>query len=491
MGGTTADFARLDGASNRRGGSAPGRDAPGAPARFAGPSPSLALFLLDCAAIGLTWPVLLAILGVLPASTVTAALERLIYPGAGLAGLYVLGLYRRDMILETRKALGRLPLAIGFGGAGAVAILALIGAPIRDQGWLFAATLGCCTASAASSRAAFYGLRRRGLFRRRLLIVGAGKRAWDLVWMLGKEGRNLQYQIAFMHDPALGEIDPRLADGSAGPIVSADQHAVLPTARRFGAEQIVIAPDERRGMDLESLLQCKIAGFPVKQYLGFVEKEIHRVDLKRMELGWLLFSDGFYFGLVDRVLKRSLDLIVSFLLLLLFMPFLLAAAVAIKLDDGGPVFYRQERVTRGGRVFRITKLRTMGVDAERHGAVWAADKDNRITRVGALLRRTRIDEMPQLFNVLRGDMSLVGPRPERPGFVAMLARQIPLYHERHVVKAGLTGWAQINYPYGASIDDARSKLSYDLYYVKNFSILFDFLIIAQTIRVVFWPGGVR
>jgi len=142
-------------------------------------------------------------------------------------------------------------------------------------------------------------------------------------------------------------------------------------------------------------------------------------------------------------------------------------------------------------VFEILKLRTMMVDAEAEGAVWAREKDARITRVGRFLRRTRIDELPQLINVLRGDMSIVGPRPERPVFVAQLAREIPLYAERHMVKAGLTGWAQINYPYGASVEDACNKLSYDLYYVKNFSILLDVLILAQTMRVVFWPGGVR
>jgi lipopolysaccharide/colanic/teichoic acid biosynthesis glycosyltransferase len=175
----------------------------------------------------------------------------------------------------------------------------------------------------------------------------------------------------------------------------------------------------------------------------------------------------------------------------LFSPFLIGAAVAIKWDDGGPVFYTQERLTRNEIPFRIFKLRTMRVDAESAGAVWAREADPRITRVGVFLRRTRIDEMPQLFNVLRGDMSLVGPRPERPSFIDRLARELPLYHERHMVKAGLTGWAQINYPYGASLDDARSKLSYDLYYVKNFSILFDLLILLQTLRVVLWPSGAR
>ena len=244
-------------------------------------------------------------------------------------------------------------------------------------------------------------------------------------------------------------------------------------------------------MPLDVLLACKKEGYPVLQYLTFLEHEIRRVDIRRVEMGWLLYSTGFYFGTLDNVLKRMLDIGVSALLLVLFSPFLIGAAIAIKLDDRGPVLYSQERMTRNEKPFRIYKLRTMRTDAEKFGAVWAEAQDPRITRVGNFMRRTRIDEMPQLFNVLRGDMSLVGPRPERPTFIQQLASQLPLYHERHMVKAGLTGWAQINYPYGASLDDARSKLSYDLYYVKNFSILFDLLILLQTLRVVLWPSGAR
>jgi lipopolysaccharide/colanic/teichoic acid biosynthesis glycosyltransferase len=208
-------------------------------------------------------------------------------------------------------------------------------------------------------------------------------------------------------------------------------------------------------------------------------------------LGWLLFSDGFCIGVLDRVLKRGLDLAVSLGGLVLGAPLLVVGGLAVMLEDGGPMLSRQTRITRGGRAFCIIKLRTMRMDAEQMGAVWAADQDPRVTRVGRFLRRTRLDELPQLFSVLTGDMSLVGPRPERPEFTQSLAAQLPLYHERHLVKAGLTGWAQINYPYGASVDDARSKLSYDLYYVKNQGILLDLLILLQTLRVLLWPGGVR
>lgn len=453
-----------------------------------------ALLLLDTAAVACSWPLLLALAGLGPPRSAPALVAVLLYPTCGLALLYALGLYQRDVIADSGKALVRIPLAAGLGAAGAFVATQLLDpvlGPVEGGARLAAAAFACVVASAVASRVALYVLRCLGLFRPRLLVVGAGRRAWDLVWMLRKEGRSLTYEIAFLDDPVLGEVDPRLADGAEGQVIPITAYGVLGAAHRFSADQIVVAPDERRGMAVQALLECKVAGFPVTQYLSFVEREIRRVDLKRMELSWLLYSDGFSFSIIDRVLKRTLDVVVSAVLLLLFAPFLLAAAIAIKLDDGGPVLYHQERVTRAGRSFAITKLRTMRVNAEASGAVWAAQGDARVTRIGAFLRRTRVDEMPQLFNVLRGDMSLVGPRPERPPFVTMLANQIPLYRERHVVKAGLTGWAQINYPYGASTDDARSKLSYDLYYVKNFSVLFDLLIILQTLRVVLWPGGVR
>jgi lipopolysaccharide/colanic/teichoic acid biosynthesis glycosyltransferase len=278
--------------------------------------------------------------------------------------------------------------------------------------------------------------------------------------MLEREGGNLHYEITFLHDPELGDLDSRLRYDRGVAILNADEVDVLTAARQIDADQIVIAPDDRRGMDLAGLLECRKAGFPVVEYLSFVETELRRIDLKRMELGWLVFSDGFTFSAFDRAMKRVFDLVVSFVVLVLTAPLLVAAVVAIRLDGPGPIFYRQERVTLGGRVFWILKLRTMRPDAEKAGAVWAAAGDDRITRVGAFPQRARIDELPQLFNILKGDMSFVGPRPERPMFVEELAAQIPLYHERHLVKAGLTGWAQINYPYGASVDDARSKLSY-------------------------------
>ena len=460
------------------------------------------LFTLDVALVAIAWPVALwlvrfEVAGLHPG---TADIRGLVYPLANLLLLYAMGLYRREAFVEKHHSTVRVPTVVGMGVVAALMLCVVAsslmpwmfsGHTWRDDVLVCGLAFVCFTLCAFAARVVLDFLLRRRLLRRQLLVVGAGMRAWDLAWMLTKEGASLNYDIAFLHDPALGALDPRLDNDPEAKILRTEQVHVLEAALQVGADQIVIAPDERRGMDLEQLLACKKAGFPVVQYLSFVEHEIRRVDIKRMDLGWLVFSDGFYFGAIDRFLKRAFDLAVSGTTLILTAPLILLGIIAIRLDGPGPVFYRQERVTLDGNVFQILKLRTMRVDAEASGAVWAAAKDDRITRAGTILRRARIDELPQLVNILKGEMSFVGPRPERPMFVEELAAQIPLYRERHMVKAGLTGWAQVNYPYGASVDDARSKLSYDLYYVKNFSILFDFAILVQTLRVVLWPSGVR
>jgi sugar transferase (PEP-CTERM system associated) len=460
------------------------------------------LFVLDAVLVLAAWPVILWLahfdIGGLLRSPVD--LHGLVYPASDLLFIYAMGLYRREAFVEKRRSAMRVPLVVGMGAIVALTICSALSsvAPTvflirgrRDEVLIFWLAFASFTLCAFAARIVLDILLRRRLLRRQLLVVGAGMRAWDLLRMLTSEGASLNYDITFLHDPALGAIDPRLEGDPDARILRTDQSFVLEAARQVAADQIVIAPDERRGMGLEQLLACKKAGFPVVQYLTFVEHEIRRVDIKRMDLGWLVFSEGFYFGVIDRILKRSFDLAISLVMLILTMPLILLGILAVRAGGPGPVFYRQERVTLDGKIFWILKLRTMRIDAEAAGAVWAAENDNRITRAGTILRRARIDELPQLINILRGEMSFVGPRPERPVFVDELAAQIPLYRERHMVKAGLTGWAQVNYPYGASVDDARSKLSYDLYYVKNFSILFDFVILLQTLRVVLWPGGAR
>ncbi len=459
------------------------------------------LFALDTLLLLLAWPAVLwaSRSGTLDILGPPFEARGIAYPVFDLLLLFAMGLYRREAILQTGRSLSRVPLIVGMGAALAVLLswaqpwlmprAAVPGG--RDQIVMFSLAVVTFTLCAFAARLVIDVLVRRHVLRRRLLIIGAGQRAWDLLLMLGREGSSLHDDVTLLHDPILGEIDPRLAADHLGRIVRPASFNVAAVANDVGADLVIVAPDERRGMNQQRLLDCKRAGFPVLQYLSFVEREIRRIDLKRMEIGWLVYSDGFAFGGLDRFLKRAFDLLVSSVVLLATAPLLLAGMVAIRAEGAGSVFYRQERVTRDGAVFWILKLRTMRADAEATGAVWASEKDNRITKVGNFLRRARIDELPQLVNILRGDMSFVGPRPERPMFVAELADKIPLYNERHMVKAGLTGWAQINYPYGASIDDARSKLSYDLYYVKNFSILFDFVILLQTLRVVLWPSGVR
>ena len=280
------------------------------PQQLASLSTGRAIFLLDLLALALLWPAALLLMGC--GSMAFAVL----YPAANLGALYALGLYRRDVALEVRRSLGRVPLAAAAGALGAGVALAALGLP---GGGVVPAVraAGCFLLTGALARVLFDVLRRRGLFCRALLVVGAGRRAWDLVWMLRKEGLYLNYRIMFVHSPELGEVDPRLADGCWGTIEALPQDSFLGAAQRFGADSIVVAPDERRGLKLEGLLDCKIAGIPVLQYLSFIEKETRRVDMKRMELSWLLYSDGFVFGALDRVLKRTMDLLVSVTVLLL------------------------------------------------------------------------------------------------------------------------------------------------------------------------------
>jgi sugar transferase (PEP-CTERM system associated) len=257
---------------------------------------------------------------------------------------------------------------------------------------------------------------------------------------------------------------------------------------------VVLALEERRNaLPLQDLLRIKTTGVHVNDISSFLERETGRVDLDSVNPSWLIFSDGFSSGRrLSGIAKRLFDIVVSALLLVVALPLIALFAVAVKLESKGPAFYRQQRVGRYGEPFNLFKLRSMQSDAEAEGkAIWAAKNDPRVTRIGKFIRKVRIDELPQTWNVLKGDMSFVGPRPERPEFVADLEKQLPYFAERHIVKPGITGWAQINYPYGASLDDSRQKLEYDLYYAKNYTPFLDLVIILQTIRVVIWPEGAR
>jgi sugar transferase (PEP-CTERM system associated) len=256
-------------------------------------------------------------------------------------------------------------------------------------------------------------------------------------------------------------------------------------------DEIVVAPDDRRlRLPVDEILDCKMSGTMVLDLLSFFEKETSRIKLDVLHPSWIFFSDGFRLsGLAQ---KRGLDLLAGASIFLLTWPLMLLVALAILIESKGkgPILFHQVRVGLNGEPFRVHKFRSMRTDAEADGvARWATKDDDRITRVGAVIRKTRLDELPQVFNVLLGEMSLVGPRPERPEFVAELTKEIPFYAERHRVKPGLTGWAQLSYPYGATTEDARNKLEFDLYYVKNASAFLDLIILLETVEVVLWGKG--
>ena len=267
---------------------------------------------------------------------------------------------------------------------------------------------------------------------------------------------------------------------------------LMDVARKLRVDEVIVAVRERRGgvLSLRELLDCKLAGLRIRDLSSFFECVQGQIRLDSLRASWLIYGDGFRQGWLRTFVKRCFDLVVALLLLLVFMPIMIVTAVLILLEDGAPIFYAQERVGLGGRVFRVVKFRSMRRDAERDGKPrWASANDDRVTRIGKVIRKLRIDELPQLFNVLRGDMSLVGPRPERPFFVEQLTEQIPFYAVRHCVKPGVTGWAQVRYQYGASVDDAAEKLQYDLYYVKNHTLVLDTLVLFETVRVVLTGEG--
>jgi sugar transferase (PEP-CTERM system associated) len=333
----------------------------------------------------------------------------------------------------------------------------------------------------------------RGLLKRRVLVLGNGAQAARIAKLV-ETGENEHFvPISFIAMPGeRSSVRSDTVDRSVSDAVAPPDDALTEMVYRQGASEIVVATDERRGLPVRQLLHCKLAGIKVIDFLDFWERETRTVDLEALKPSWLFYSDGFRSGPFEEFLKRAFDIAVSLGLLLVTLPLLLVTACLIKLESSGPIFYHQARVGLHGRQFTIMKFRSMQTDAETDGRPrWAAERDPRITRVGAIIRKLRIDELAQIFNVLRGDMSLVGPRPERPFFVAELARAIPYYSERHWARPGITGWAQVNYPYGASTEDAWVKLTYDLYYVKNRSIFLDFMILLQTARVIFWNYGAR
>jgi sugar transferase (PEP-CTERM system associated) len=263
---------------------------------------------------------------------------------------------------------------------------------------------------------------------------------------------------------------------------------------RLKVREIIIAIQERRGgcFPIQDLLECKLNGVKVTDSAAFFEREQGKIRVNSLYPSWLIFGGGFDQSLLRTAIKRLFDVVASSILLIITLPVMIVTALCILLEDGRPVLYRQERVGKGGKTFMVAKFRSMRNDAEKEGKPqWALTNDPRVTRVGRIIRKLRIDELPQIFNVLNGDMSFVGPRPERPYFVNQLISEVPYYNVRHSVIPGITGWAQVRYRYGASVEDAIEKLQYDLYYVKNHSLFLDVIILIETIEVVLLGKGGR
>jgi sugar transferase (PEP-CTERM system associated) len=412
--------------------------------------------------------------------------------GGGMAMLllfFALGLYGRDVLYDEQVAGRRVGIAGAIALTPTVAVASFAGPSPEISGAPVALGLAVIGGLAAAFGLRLLLLKGIGLatLRRRVLMVGEGQRARRLTAFIRRE---FATEIAIVGSLPLPAAFDAVAIGH-DPWGSTDPEKIAALARTTGADEIVVAVDERRGLPLAGLLRCKTSGLRVRDDVTFLEAELGYVDTMSITPGWIVFGDGFARGSLDRAVKRGVDVVASLILVLTTLPITLSVILLILLEGPGPIFYRQERVGRDGRHFDLVKFRTMRVDAERDGPLWAKVKDSRVTRVGRWLRRLRIDEIPQAFNVLRGEMSFVGPRPERPIFVAELARALPFYDERHRVRPGITGWAQVNYPYGASIDDAREKLAYDLYYVKHASLWLDLVILLQTLRVVLFGAGAR
>jgi sugar transferase (PEP-CTERM system associated) len=336
-------------------------------------------------------------------------------------------------------------------------------------------------------RVFFFRVTDFGLPKRRVLVLGNGSEAEGVIKFLhaGVRGKNIQYAGLY---PVTTERDV----AGNGRRFNHDQ--LRRTIRDLRVSEVVIAVKERRGgvLPLRQLLDCKLDGVTVMDLVSFFERERGLLKVESLRASWLIFGGGFDQGLMRDIVKRMFDIIVSCCLLVVASPILIAGMLAVYFDGGRPIFYKQERIGQGNKPFTILKLRSMRQDAEVAGKPqWASKNDARVTKVGNFIRKTRIDELPQLFNVLRGDMSFVGPRPERQFFVDQLLEQIPFYDVRHSVKPGVTGWSQVRYPYGASVEDALQKLQFDLYYVKNHSLFLDLLILVETVQVVILGKGAR
>ena len=407
-----------------------------------------------------------------------------LFAGVVWLAMIAVGTYGADSLRSMRYAGARLLVAVSLGIiALSVIDFMLPGHTFWRSTLLYAMflSIGLLTAN----RVLVGSVIGAAAFRRRVLVLGDGLRA-RRIRDLAERPESGFVVVSFIGmnegSPVIEEAIPRAAIHDLGRFVE-----------NIGASEVVLALEERRNsLPLKDLLRIKTHGVHVNDFSSFLERETGRVDLDTLNPSWLIFSDGFSSGrIVSSAAKRVFDVAASGLLLALTLPVIALFALLVKLDSKGPAFFRQTRVGLYGQSFQLIKLRSMRTDAEKDGAQWASANDTRVTRVGRFIRKVRVDELPQVWTVLTGKMSFVGPRPEVPQFVGDLEDKLPYYAERHRVKPGITGWAQINYPYGASVEDARAKLEYDLYYAKNYTPFLDLLILLQTLRVILWPEGAR
>jgi sugar transferase (PEP-CTERM system associated) len=405
--------------------------------------------------------------------------------GVFLLSLAALGLYQLHHRARFTGVLVRLLLALALAQGLLAFIFYALPSFFVGRGVTFLIAV-FSLGGLALTRFVFLSVVDEEVFKRRLLVWGAGARAALIGKRLRRRTDHRGFRIVtYLRSPG--------DDHSLPHAQSVHPSALLRLALRHRVEEIVVAMDDRRsGFPADELLECRLRGMRVTDLMTFLERESGRVCVELAHPSWLIFSSGFRCDFFRLTSKRLFDIGVSVAILALTLPISLLTALAIRVEDGGPVLYRQVRVGQNGRRFTIFKFRSMRVDAEEQGqARWAAPGDPRITRVGRIIRRLRIDEIPQAFNVLIGDMSFVGPRPERPEFVEQLTKAIPFYPQRHFVKPGVTGWAQVRYSYGSSEKDAQEKLEYDLYYVKHHSLAFDLMVLLQTVEIVLFRIGAR
>lgn len=402
-----------------------------------------------------------------------------------LSTMTAMGLY--DSALHEAVGITLLRLLIAFVLGLVMAALAITVLPDLSLGTnALLTTFAVALIGSASTRLVFVGWITPRAFQKRVLVLGTGSRAASVEDLVKGKKNHIRIVGYLATRPATNHIE-------TGRILT-HQESLSEAVKRHRVDEIVIAVRDRRGgvLPVQELLECRLRGVLITDLASFFERERCQLHLESLNMSWIIFGEGFRQGLVRETVKRLFDVTASAALVLITLPIMLVTALCIYLEDGRPILYRQERVGQGGRVFTIFKFRSMRTDAERDGRPqWAGANDDRTTTVGKIIRKLRIDELPQILNVLRGDMSFVGPRPERPFFVDQLSSKIPYYGARHSIKPGITGWAQVRYPYGASLDDAVEKLQYDLYYVKNHTLFLDVMVLIETVQVVLWGKGAR